>query len=201
MGVLYLLLSLSVMVPMAFLTEAVVSRLSTELQGSATDVTDGVAQRRVKKALASTGEPTAFFRNSGLAPCNEAVKIGVRELLEGDASPPPPKELSQRFFLFPDQPLGKDGSGFLVRILIDSPPKNVTLLPDGQCSSGYTAPATSIGSNQVANFSICRVEDLSLLFSRKNAMWKWTWSSDAPVPPERVDYTLCEKGLLVVQKA
>jgi hypothetical protein len=132
------------------------------------------------------------------------MKIGVRELLEGDAAPPSAftkSGLSQRYFFFPDQASAPEAAGFLVR-LPENPTRSIGLLAkasNGQCNSGYVAPASSTTSAQSVDFSICRVEDASRL-SRVNADWQWTWKADSPDPPDQGDYSLCAQGLLISQK-
>ena len=199
MGVLYMLLSLAVMVPMAFLTESVVSRLSSELQTSASDVRDGIDRRRVNEALTTGFLQAVPDPNS----CQELIDSGFREFLEGDAPLPSmdgeksQQPVSHRYFFFPDEASATTGSGFLLRLPL-AEQKAIQPLHTRSyvCNSAYQPPALT---NHPLDLSICRVEDASRL-SRVNPHWQWTWQLDSPEPPTKGDYSLCAKGLLISQK-
>lgn len=198
MGVLYMLLSLAVMVPMAFLTESVVSRLSSELQTSASDVRDGIDRRRVNEALTTGFLQAVPDRNS----CQELIDSGFREFLEGDAPLPSmdgeksQQPVSQRYFFFPDEASPTSGSGFLLRLSQDSEFIQPLHTSSYICNSAYQPPALT---NQPLDLSICRVEDASRL-SRVNPHWQWAWQLNSPELPTKGDYSLCAQGLLISQK-
>jgi len=205
MGVLYMLLSLAVMVPLAFLTEAVMGRLSADLRSDANDVVMGIAHRRVEQALQP---PNGFLAVTGttasLKACQAAAALGVVEFLEGDTQPSSDmkgKSVDHRYFFWPDQP--DSDRGFLVKLPQNSATAfGVLAATDArQClNPGYTSPLASFSSPVTPRIALCRIRDRAQLL-RVNADWRWSWADEPADPPTDVESHLCDEGLLIERKA
>jgi len=208
MGVLYMLLSLAVMVPLAFLTEAVMGRLSADLRSDANDVVAGIARRRVEQALLLEG-----FLGQDASPtaCQDAAALGVVELLEGDSEldrNKKGKNVDHRYFFWPDQPNPDPDMpqpGFLVKLPQNSPTEFGVLneltgsrRQTLECNPGYTSPLSSFPV--MPRIALCRIRDRAQLL-RVNADWRWSWADEPADPPTDVESQLCDEGLLIERKA
>ena len=199
-----MVLTLAVMVPMAFLTEAVISHLSSELQTSDVEIQNGVIGRAWsgKDGGARDGQfYQAFVKHDTANPSrnqllcdqlSDASLVGnsyiVTELLEGDVARAPDEKLqsapipgrligqSDRFFLLENKRLRSSPAGFLVRVR-GSAQTQAALLADAPGAARCSSGYQVPLSPGQPEF--CAVQDLKSVrvapSARRNAFKLWTW--------------------------
>jgi hypothetical protein len=200
MGALYMVLTLAVMVPMAFLTEAVISHLSSELQTSDMEIQDGVIGR-------AWSDPSGVYYkallSNNLKNCNAITDTSsqgnafeVREVLEGEqtqvASQPLP---ARRFYVMKRKDSGVKPAAYVIKVEGASG-KQDEMLPwpqvSGRCPVpvGESAPASYRAPQQPAAISFCAVVNaddvlVTSVNQRRNSLWKWRWSESQVGPADR----------------
>jgi hypothetical protein len=200
MGALYMVLTLAVMVPMAFLTEAVISHLSSELQTSDVEIQGGVIQRAWidpngayhKALLAARSEIcNAITDNSSTA--NE---FEVREVLEGEQAQVASQPLPQRrFYVLKHKDAEASPAAYVIKVEGVSGNQE-EMLPWPQASnrcSGASGAGSSVvykAPEEPAQISFCAVSNaddvlVSSVNQRRNSAWKWRWSESREGPADR----------------
>ena len=188
MGAIYMVLTFSIMVPMALLTDAIINYLSAELQTNDADIQSGIQASLVKGLLEES--------------CQKALERGIEEVMVGDAkrSEEVFGQGKVRYFILNIQPYrsGLEGPAYVLRGLtnqVEQPAlslSNVLPLSGGDCPSDYQAPA-------FMSYDVCRVDQRRML-SRRSADWRWQWLADGETPNTNRDYLYCPKGLLLTRK-
>ena len=204
MGALYMVLTLAVMVPMAFLTEAVISHLSSELQVSDVEIQDGVIGRAWRGKDGGQGDGQfyrAFVRYDDQDPqanrslCNrlsdeslEGNSYLVTELLEGDvarasdadreSTPISGRVMGQsdRFFLMESKQVGAVPAGYIVRVQGSSQMQSALLADDSGKERCASGYQTPLAPGQP---EFCAIQDLEKVRVAPSARRKdfklWTW--------------------------
>ena len=205
MGAIYMVLTFSIMVPMALLTDAIINYLSAELQSSDADLQAGVQTALVHSLLSKS--------------CNDLVKEPrfIEEVLEGGAEPAQQdfegqdprgddKDVRVRYFiseLQPDRPESEQPA-YVMRGFTDDkvaftdlipPPDNVGKSPPKRpCDSSYKPPVFT-------RYEICPVKTKSMV-NVDSKDWSWEWLEDTEEfdPDPKRDHVYCPDGLLLTSK-
>jgi hypothetical protein len=159
MGALYMVLTLAVMVPMAFLTEAVISHLPSELQSSDVEIQNGAIRRAW---LDPNGAYHKALLDNQLEGCNALTdtslsgnQFEVREVLEGEQTQVSSQLLpAERFYVLKRKDSVIKPEAYVVKVLEGD--QSVSLKPDsmlpwpqasnrcsgtiGAAAGGYKAP-------------------------------------------------------------
>ena len=188
MGAIYMVLTFTIMVPMALLTDAIINYLSAELQTNDADIQSGI-QASLVKGLLEDG-------------CVEAVDRGIEEVMLGDAKRAEKvfDEGKVRYFFLNIQPGRGDleGPAYVLRGFTDKDDQsslslsNILPLSGDECTSDYKTPVFT-------RYDVCRVNQRSFL-SRTSADWRWRWLDDGETLNTSRDYLYCPKGLLLTRK-
>lgn len=179
------------MVPMALLTEAIISYLSSELQTSDQDVRQGILAAHAQKLL----DPATS--------CEQLRRAGIEELLVGDIDPISKNEVifqksGARYFLIGVQPGDKEG--FQPANLLRGESDNTSLNLSNMLSADSCAPSNAKYKPPVfSSYSSCPVEAAGML-SRTSAEWRWKWIDDPVEINTKRDYIYCDYGLLLERK-
>ena len=189
MGAIYMVLTFSIMVPMALLTDAIINYLSAELQSNDADLQVGVQAALVQSLLNDS--------------CQDLVDRGIEieEVLVGDA-----KRDAEgfdggkiRYFILSVQPDQSEQTGvaYVLRGLTnqDEQPNLsvINMLPSpGEACTNYQAPIFS-------RYDVCPVPERNML-NRTSASWRWQWLEDGELPSTTRDYLYCPDGLLLTSK-
>ncbi len=188
-----MVLTLAVMVPMAFLTEAVISHLSSELQTTDVEIQNGVMAR-------AWLDPKGMYRRALLsAPvdpiCNAVTDLtlnttgfDVQEVLEGERTQDPDAQLPlARFYVLKRKSPDLKPAAYVFRVEGSSGSQS-EMLPwpqdSSRCSSGYKAP------DNIRRISFCSVGHagdvlVTSVNERRNSAWKWKWSDAREGPADR----------------
>ena len=185
MGAIYMVLTFSIMVPMALLTDAIISYLSAELQTNDADIQSGIQTSLVEGLLEQS--------------CEESIDRGIEEVMVGDAkrSEAAFDQGKVRYFILNLQPdrSEQEGPAYVLRGFTKGSALSLNnMLPEsgGDCTAAYQIPAFT-------RYDVCRVEQRRML-SRTSADWRWQWLADGETPNTSRDYLFCPEGLLLTRK-
>jgi hypothetical protein len=205
MGALYMVLTLAVMVPMAFLTEAVISHLSSELQTSDVEIQGGAIQRAwldpngaYHKALLDKALLVANPEgcNAITDDSSAANEFEVREVLEGEQAQVASQPLPQRrFYVLKRKDAEASPAAYVIKVEGVSGNQE-EMLPWPQATnrcSGASGVGSSAGykaPEEPAQVSFCAVSNaddvlVSSVNQRRNSAWKWRWSESREGPADR----------------
>ena len=200
MGALYMVLTLAVMVPMAFLTEAVISHLSSELQTSDVEIQNGVIGRAWRDP---GGVYYKALLSSELKNCNaitdtssNANAFEVREVLEGEQTQASSQALpARRFYVMKRKDADVKPAAYMIKV-DGASGKQEEMLPwplaSNRCPTpvGESAPVSYRAPQEPTAISFCAVSDaddvlVTSVNQRRNSMWKWRWSESQQGPSDR----------------
>ena len=190
MGVIYMILTMSVMVPMVLLTESLFKSLGSQLELSDLDTRHGNFERAW---LNANGQYRKAFLDPNRVNCDELSRLDipnpsfeVREVLEGEqavsaASPLP----TYRYFVaFKPDPLSDKSSAYILRVRGTSGNQSEMLpwpLKVMRCTSLDLDNQEFVPPKQISDVSYCRVSDVHDVLvkspsNRRSYPWKWVWS-------------------------
>ena len=197
MGAIYMVLTFSIMVPMALLTDAIINYLSAELQSNDADLQSGVQASLVQSLLSKS--------------CNDLVKEPrfIEEVLEGGAEPVEEDFASDkvmvRYFIFglqPGRPQDEQPAYVMRGVTKDSvsfadlipPPRDDLKGPKRECDVSYEPPV-------LTRYDICPVKIKSMV-NVDSRDWSWEWLDDSEEfePNSKRNHVYCPDGLLLTSK-
>jgi len=185
MGSIYMVLTFSIMVPMALLTGAIIDYLSAELQTNDYDIQAGIQASLVKSLLEESCEDVLIRGN-------------IEEVMAGDANRSEAgfQNGKTRYFILNIQPVrGDESPAYVLRgFTKGSGLSLVNMLPEpgDACNGEYQIP-------RFTRYDVCRV-DRRMMLSRVNADWTWEWLADGAKPNTRREYLFCPDGLLLTRR-
>lgn len=212
MGAIYMILGLAVMVPMAFLTEELISYLSASNQLGDRQVQAGVALAAVAEleaiglfAKAKDKDPNPLLANSVSACITAVSKRGVFELLEDDqlrknTNPIP----ESRFVVLPLLSPGLDRpvQGYVLKlegVENQTPPDQEQAAQINMLPSEAGDPSSDCQSYQAFTYeiaSVCSVPDvIALRWRTKSDGWRWRWPGSSV--SRYADSLECPEGLFL----
>lgn len=195
-----MVLTLAVMVPMAFLTEAVISHLSSELQTSDVEIQNGVIGR-------AWSDPSGIYYKALLSnelkncsaitdASSKANAFEVREVLEGEqaqvASQPLP---ARRFYVMKRKDPEVKPAAYVIKVEGTSGNQE-EMLPWPQASNrcpalgGQSVSVSYKPPQQPSSIRFCAVANaddvlVTSVNQRRNSLWKWRWSESQVGPADR----------------
>jgi len=208
MGAIYMILGLAVMVPMAFLTEELISYLSASIQLGDRQVQAGVALAAVAEleaiGLFSKDPKPLPTDTDPVSACITAVsKRGVFELLEDDQLRKNTDSIPEsRFVVLPLLGPGADGrpvQGYVLKLEGQAPPGTEQLTQADMLPSEASDPSSDCKNYKAFTYkiaSVCSVPDVvALRWRTKSEGWRWRWPGSSV--SRYTDSLECPEGLLL----
>ena len=211
MGAIYMVLTFSIMVPMALLTDAIINYLSAELRTNDADIQTGIQSVLTHRLLDPVKCDDEIISgrvgrvlNSDKEDFNEDNLRGMDARDFEDKireNNPDGKSVLPLYFILRHAPPGSDPSGV--------PPSASLLRVYGDdyddvrpSDSSPTTPAEIIDCKLLATFldgyDVCPVKDLTML-DGASSKWKWEWIAN-PRPDPNKDQIICDAGLVITSR-